>query len=141
MVVTDPGSWVWAGAGVHAGESLPGLVGPEFDQVNPSEPTPRPIEVLARSPVSCGAAPTYSDVSYYVAASGAGVFDAGTEDWICALPAAGCLAAAPPAVRRAIQAATANILIAFAAGPAGRAHPARELIPSTGGRPPLLGTS
>ncbi|MGO8891572.1 MAG: N,N-dimethylformamidase beta subunit family domain-containing protein [Streptosporangiaceae bacterium] len=142
MVVTDPGSWVWAGGGVHAGESLPGLVGPEFDQVNPAEPTPRPIEVLARSPVSCGAAPTYSDVSYYVAASGAGVFDAGTEDWICALPvAAGCPAPAPPAVRRAIQAATANILTAFAAGPAGRAHPARELIPGTGGRPPLLGTS
>ena len=141
MVVTDPGSWVWAGGGVHAGESLPGLVGPEFDQVNPSEPTPRPIEVLARSPVSCGAAPTYSDVSYYVAASGAGVFDAGTEDWMCALPeAAGCPALASP-VRRAIQAATANILTAFAAGPAGRAHPAHELIPGTGGRPPLLGTT
>ena len=76
--------------------------------------------MLARSPVSCGAAPTYSDVSYYVAASGAGVFDAGTEDWICALPvAAGCPAPAPPAVRRAIQAATANILTAFAAGPCG----------------------
>jgi hypothetical protein len=44
-------------------------------------------------------------------------------------------------VRRAIEAATANILTAFAAGPAGRAHPARELIPGTGGRPPLLGTS
>ena len=42
--------------------------------------------------------------------------------------------------RRAIQAATANILLAFAAGPAGRRHPARELIPPTG-RPPLLGTS
>ena len=98
--------------------------------------------MLARSPVSCGAAPTYSDVSYYVAASGAGVFDAGTEDWICALPvAAGCPAPAPPAVQRAIQAATANILTAFAAGPAGRAHPAQELIPSTGGRPPQLGTS
>ena len=142
MVVTDPGNWVWAGGGVHAGESLPGLVGPEFDQVNPSEPTPRPIEVLARSPVSCGAAPTYSDVSYYTAASGAGVFDAGTEDWMCGLPgAAGCPAPAPPAVQRAIQAATANILTAFAAGPAGRAHPAHELIPGTGGRPPLLGTT
>ncbi len=142
MVVTDSGSWVWAGGGVHAGESLPGLVGPEFDQVNPAEPTPRPIEVLARSPVSCGVAPTYSDVSYYVASSGAGVFDSGTEDWICALPdAAGCPPPAPAAVRRAIQAATANILTAFAAGPAGRAHPARELIPSAGGRPPLLGTT
>ena len=139
MVVTDPGSWVWAGAGVRGGESLPGLVGPEFDQVNPAEPTPRPIEVLARSPVSCGAAPTYSDVSYYVAASGAGVFDAGTEDWIGALPQGGLTVS--PAVRHAVQAATANILTAFAAGPAGRAHPARELVPSTGGRPPLLGTS
>jgi hypothetical protein len=141
MVVTDPGSWVWAGAGVHRGESLPGLVGPEFDQVNPAEPTPRPIEVLARSPVSCGAAATYSDVSYYAAAGGAGVFDAGTEDWICALLESagpeGCLTP-PAAVRRAVQAATANILIAFAAGPAGRAHPARELIPPTS-RPPLLG--
>jgi hypothetical protein len=140
MVVTDPGSWIWAGSGTHAGEPLPGLVGPEFDQVNPLEPVPRPMEVIARSPVDCGAAPTYSDVSYYVAPSGAGVFDAGTEDWICALPsAAGC--AAGPVAQRAIQAATANILRAFAAGPAGRAHPARELIPGTGGRPPLLGTS
>jgi hypothetical protein len=141
MVVTDPDSWVWAGAGVRLGEALPGLVGPEFDQVNPMEPTPRPIEVLARSPVSCGAAPTYSDVSYYVAGSGAGVFDAGTEDWICALPYAADCPSVPPAARRAIAAATANILRAFGAGPAGRAHPARELIPATGGRPPLLGTS
>ena len=143
MLVTDPGSWVWAGGGVRGGEALPGLVGPEVDQVNPAEPTPRPIEVLARSPVSCGAAPSYSDVTYYVAGSGAGVFDAGTEDWICALPeAADCPAPAPPpAARRAIRAATANILTAFAAGPAGRIHPARELIPGTGGRPPLLGTS
>jgi len=140
MVVTDPGSWIWAGAGAYRGESLPGLVGPEFDQVNPDEPEPRPIEVLARSPVSCGAAPTYSDVSYYVAASGAGVFDAGTEDWVCGLPdAAGC-PSVPAAARRAIEAATANILRAFGAGPAGRAHPAHELIPATGGRPPLLGT-
>jgi hypothetical protein len=143
MVVTDPGSWVWAGSGVRAGQALPGLVGPEFDQVNPDEPTPRPIEVLARSPVSCGAPRTYSDVSYYTASSGAGVFDAGTEDWICALPAAGCAAPGTdqPAVRRAIQAATVNILTAFALGPAGRPHPARELIPSAGGRPPLLGTT
>ena len=144
MIVTDPGNWVWAGSGVYRGEALPGLVGPEVDQVNPSEPTPRPLEVIAQSPVGCGALLTYSDVTYYVAGRGAGVFDAGTEDWICALPdAAGCPASGvtQPAVRRAIQAATANILTAFAAGPAGRAHPAHELIPGTGGRPPVLGIS
>jgi len=142
MVVTDPGSWVWRGGGVRRGESLPGLVGPEFDQVNPDEPTPHPIEVVARSPVWCGAqGPTYSDVSYYTAAGGAGVFDAGTEDWVCGLPDAADCPAVPAAARRAVQAATANVLRAFASGPAGRAHPARELIPSAGGRPPLLGTS
>jgi len=144
MVVTDPGSWVWAGSGVHRGEALPGLVGPEVDQVNPAEPTPRPLEVVAQSPVGCGALLSYSDVTYYVAGSGAGVFDAGTEDWICALPDAfDCPAAGVtgPAVLRAIQAATANILTAFAAGPAGRAHPAHELIPGTNGRAPVLGIS
>jgi hypothetical protein len=144
MIVTDPGNWIWAGGGVYRGESLPGLEGPEVDQVNPAEPTPRPLEVLAQSPVSCGAVPSYSDVTYYVAASGAGVFDSGTEDWICALPdAAECPASGvgQPAVRRAIQAATANILTAFAAGPAGRGHPADELIPGPGGRQPVLGNS
>ena len=144
MIVTDPGNWIWAGGGVYRGESLPGLEGPEVDQVNPAEPTPRPLEVLAQSPVGCGAVPSYSDVTYYVAASGAGVFDSGTEDWICALPdAAECPASGvgQPAVRRAIRAATSNILIAFAAGPAGRAHPAHELIPGPGGRQPVLGNS
>jgi len=142
MVVTDPGNWIWARAGVHLDEELPGLVGPEFDQVNPAEPTPHPIEVIARTPVSCGAPPTYTDVSYYVAHSGAGVFDAGTEDWVCALPGAGCTApfVYDHTTQRVIEAATANILTAFAAGPAGRTHPARQLIPSSGGRPPLLGT-
>ena len=32
---------------------------------------------------------TYSDVTYYVARSGAGAFASGTEDWICALPGDG----------------------------------------------------
>lgn len=144
IVVTDPGNWIWAGSGVYQGEQLPGLVGPEFDQVNPNEPTPNPIEVISQSPAWCGAVATYSDVTYYVASSGAGVFDSGTEDWVCALPdAADCNApgATDPAEQRAIQTATANILRAFAAGPAGRSHPATELIPSTAGLQPVLGSS
>ena len=141
MVVTDPGSWIWAGSGVYAGDSLPGLVGPEVDQVNPDEPNPHPLQVIAQSPVNCGAIPSYSDVTYYVASSGAGVFDSGTEDWVCGLPYASDCPALGTAVQRAVQAATANILRAFAAGPAGRAHPAQELIPGTGGRQPVLGNS
>jgi methionine sulfoxide reductase heme-binding subunit len=66
----------------------------------------------------CAAATlTYSDVTYCVAHSGAGIFASGAEDWICALPeAAGCPAHVQPVVRRAIRVATANILTAFAAG-------------------------
>jgi len=140
MLVTDPGSWIWKGVGLTAGEQLDGLVGPEFDQVNPSVPVPHPIEVVARSPVSCGAPPTYSDVSYYTTAAGAGVFDAGTEDWVCALPGAGCGGfTASVLTQRAVTTATANILEAFGAGPAGHQHPAIELIPPTT-RPSLLGT-
>jgi len=130
LVVTDPGGWVWAGSGVHRGESLPGVVGPESDQVEVSSPTPRPVEVLARSPAACAyGSTTESDVSYYVARSRAGVFDAGTEGWVCALPGARCSDQAPgPLARRVIEAATRNILDAFAHGPAGLAHPAVDYV-------------
>ena len=70
--------------------------------------------------MNCGAIPSYSDVTYYVASSGAGVFDSGTEDWVCGLPYASDCPALGTAVQRAVQAATANILRAFAAGPAAR---------------------
>jgi hypothetical protein len=53
---------------VRTGDSLPGLVGPEVDQVNPDEPNPHPLQVIAQSAVDCGAIPSYSDVTYYTAA-------------------------------------------------------------------------
>ncbi len=135
MVVTYPRGWIWAGTGARRGTSLPGLVGVEFDTVNLSEPTPRPIEVFARSPENCYGQPVESDVTYYVARSRAGVFDAGTEDWACALPTIGMAAKCPPQaerppVQRVIEAATRNILAAFSRGPAGREYPARDFLTS-----------
>lgn len=117
---------------MHRGESLPRVVGPEWDQVERSSPTP--IEVLARSPAACAyGARSESDASYYVARSHAGVFDAGTEGWICALPDASCPHQAPgPLASRVIGAATRNILEAFARGPAGPAHPAIEYVTGPG---------
>ncbi|HEV7192558.1 MAG TPA: N,N-dimethylformamidase beta subunit family domain-containing protein, partial [Jatrophihabitantaceae bacterium] len=83
-VIADPANWLFAGTHVTMGEHLTGLVGPETDAVQLGYPTPRPIEVLMHSPTQCPHnSPSHADVTYYVARSGAGVFDAGTIDWTC----------------------------------------------------------
>jgi hypothetical protein len=80
---------------------------------------PKNVEVLARSPLVCQGQADYADMTYYSAPSGAGVFATGTLNWVpkldpnCALPCPG----------RAVTRATENLLAAFGAGPAGRAHP------------------
>ena len=71
-----------------------------------------------------------SEVTYYAAASGAGVLNVGTEGWNCGLPTVAmvtnrCLTTSPPAAEvRVIERATRTILQTFARGPAGRVHPA-----------------
>jgi len=136
LVVTEPHGWIWAGTGARPGISLPGLIGHEFDTVDLSQPTPRPIEILARSPQACAGSgrAVPADVTYYVAASGAGVLNVGTENWSCGLPTVArvtdrCLTTSPPAVVvRVIERATRNILQTFARGPSGRAYPARDFL-------------
>jgi hypothetical protein len=120
MVVVDPGSWLFSGLGLSAGSRLPGLVGSEYDRVYLGAPTPRPIEVLTHSPLVCDGRADAADAAYYTTRSGAAVFDSGTSDWIAALNSP------TPAVRRVVTAVTTRLLRAFAAGPAGRVHPARD---------------
>jgi len=136
LVVTEPHGWIWAGTGARAGMRLPGLIGHEFDTVDLSKPTPRPIEILASSPQNCAGSgrAVSADVTYYVAASGAGVLNAGTESWSCGLPTVAmvtdrCLTTSPPAmVVRVIERATRNILQTFARGPSGRLHSATDFL-------------
>jgi hypothetical protein len=124
-VVYAPSSWIFAGTGVRRGTSFPNLVGVEYDRVNPSVPFPRPLQVIAHSPVACGGAASYADTSYYTVPSGAGVIDVGTMRWVCALTDT-CGQGVTPAARDFTDVATANILRVFAAGPAGRVHPAQD---------------
>jgi hypothetical protein len=124
-VVYDPSSWIYAGTGVRRGTSFANLVGVEYDRVNPSVPFPRPLQVLAHSPVVCGGTASHADTSYYTVPSGAGVIDVGTMRWVCALTST-CGQGVTPAAESFTDVATANILRAFAAGPAGRAHPAQD---------------
>lgn len=52
-------------------------------------PHPRPIEILAHSPVVCEGRPSHQDTAYYTVPSGAGVFATGTMRWVEALDATG----------------------------------------------------
>ena len=64
-VVASPDAWMFAGTGVQKGTSFPGLVGIEYDRVNPDSPVERPIEVLSHSPLTCRGMNSYSDSAYY----------------------------------------------------------------------------
>ncbi|WP_374104365.1 N,N-dimethylformamidase beta subunit family domain-containing protein [Streptomyces sp. ISL-43] len=130
-VVTHPDHWLLAGTGARAGDAFPHLVGVEYDRVNLAHPTPRPIEVLAHSPVVCKGRPSYADTVYLSLPGGAAVFATGTMRWVEALDATG------PAGGRAnhgldaraghfTRTVTANVLSAFARGPAGRFMPAQD---------------
>ena len=125
-VVYDSSSWIFAGTGARKGESFPGMVGPEYDRLNPAVPFPRPLQVLAHSPLTCDGFSTYSDSAYYTVASGAGVFASGTLRWVCAMRGPSCGHGLTRAAERFVDRATQNLLRAFAAGPAGRAHPAQD---------------
>jgi hypothetical protein len=123
-VVVDPTSFLLRGTGATDGEQLPGLIGPEVDRVVPGGMTPRPLEILLHSPFQCPPArSSAADATYYTAASGAGVFDAGTMDWPCAM-AGSC--GATVVTRAFVDKVTDNVLVAFAHGPAGHAHPAAD---------------
>ena len=125
-VVYDPSSWIFAGTGAYKGESFPGMVGPEYDRLNPAVPFPRPLQVLAHSPLTCDGYSTFSDSAYYTVASGAGVFASGTMRWVCAMRGPSCGHGVSRAAERFVDRATQNLLLAFAAGPAGREHPATD---------------
>lgn len=133
LVVSAAGSWIWADTGVTNGQHLEIVVGSEFDQYIRGQGGPDNVEIVAHSPVDCRGRAGYSDVTYYTAPSGAGVFATGTNYWVSKLN--------PPDFPESpfnptILKATQNVLLAFGTGPAGVTHPSipnwRDL-PGTGG--------
>jgi hypothetical protein len=118
LVVLDPSSWLLAGTGLGMGDTLPNILGPEFDAVVPGMPAPHPLDVVLRSPVYCGPY-THADATYYSTTSGAGVFDVGTMSWVV-----GLTGSRGARSQRLEQRITTNLLRAFALPRAGRAHPA-----------------
>jgi hypothetical protein len=124
-VVARPSAWLLARTGVRAGSRLPGLVGDEYDRVQPTAPRPPRVEVLLHSPVRCRGASS-ADTTYYTARSRAGVFDAGTGSWVCQLARACTEGRRSPVTARVVRAITVKLLWTFAGGPAGVHHPSRS---------------
>ncbi len=121
--VSDPSWWGYAGTGVHAGQQLPGVVGPESDRVYPSPDTP-PSEIVSYTRYFCAGRPTAHTAVYWAARSGAGVFVAGTMRWPCATEV-GCTDVPGTTTAPIVARVTLNVLAAFARPAAGRAHPPR----------------
>ena len=157
MVVGDPSSWVFAGTGLDKGDRLKNLVGPEYDRFDSSGP--RNVQIMARSPVTCRGRSSYSDMTYYSAPSGAGVWASGTNWWVSKLSeecsplssttststTSTTFPATPRATRKsaicpkqAVIDMTENVLNLFGVGPAGRTHPstATNLRELNSGLPP-----
>ncbi len=125
-VVETPDAWMFKGTGVRRGTSFPELVGIEYDRVNPGYPVQRPIQIVAHSPLVCLGVSSFSDSAYYTHSSGAGVFNVGTMRWVEQF--------SPPlygwglskAGERFTKRVTANVLRAFADGPAADKYPAHD---------------
>jgi hypothetical protein len=119
MQLVNTGNWVFAGTGATDGQSIPDVIGIEFDELAPASATPDGVELLAFSPVTCQGDHYKHAMSYYSNASGAGVFATGTINWNCAIDGScGALDESP-----VVRGVTENVLRAFAAGPAGVIHP------------------
>ncbi|KAE8764332.1 N,N-dimethylformamidase beta subunit family domain-containing protein [Georgenia thermotolerans] len=132
MVLTATPAWLFAGSGAGPGTTLPRLVGSEYDRVNLAVPTPRPIQVLAHSPVTCGGRRSFADMAYYSTPSGAGVLNVGTNMWVRALDRGAGTGADAARNEAIVSRVTTNLLHAFAAGPAGAAHPAVDNVTEIG---------
>ena len=85
-IVADATSWLFAGTGLANGDTLPYLVGYEYDRTFDNGVSPSGLQVLAHSPVvSAQGRPSFSETVTYRAQSGALVFGSGTMDWTMGL--------------------------------------------------------
>ncbi len=85
LVVADPTTWLYLGTGAKTGDALPHVVGSEYDCYQPGQYSPSNVQIFAHSPLVCHGKSGFSDVTWYTAPSGAGVFASGSNWWISKL--------------------------------------------------------
>jgi hypothetical protein len=122
-------TWMLAGTGLHPGtvdrpgSVLPMAVGNEADGYNALANDPSNLTVVAAGVLRGATGPVTASAGYYVAASGAGVFAAGSTDWACALQGDCFDQRVPDGTTAALRQITTNIVTAFALPRAGSTHP------------------
>ncbi len=120
-VVTNAGSWAYAGTGFQEGATVPKIVGYEMDRFMTEYPGPTAISqtLLSHSPfINASGVADYANSSIYQAPSGAWVFAAGTISWSQALDNGDSIVyfSSFNVVSPGIQTMTANVLQAFLVG-------------------------
>jgi len=130
LVASDPAAWGLAGTGMAKGDSLPHVVGSEYDAYQPGlTGSPANLEIWAHSPLECRGEPGYSDVTYYAQPGAGGVFATGTNWWVNKLSAnvgrvsSGVVFNAIPEVTGTLTRITTNVLEVLGSGPAGKLKP------------------
>jgi hypothetical protein len=125
-VVATPEAWLFKGTGARKGDRFRSLIGIEYDRVNPGYPLERPIQILSHSPLTCNGVNSYADSAYYTHSGGAGVFNVGTMRWVESFAAPLYDWGITRECGRFTRRVTANVLRAFAEGPAADKHPAHD---------------
>jgi hypothetical protein len=129
FTVADASAWVFAGTGLRDGEVVPGVVASDVDKFDLAYGQPTDDQIFGHSPIPAGLGQTsigafFSDMTYYTnAATGAGVLDTGTNNWIPALDGRGGCHPGGVCEAAVVQRMTANILKLFGQGPAARLQP------------------
>ncbi len=81
-VVTNASNWIYNGTGLNNGDSIPGVVGYEYDKIWNNGQTPGNLVMLSSSPVTdIYGNNSAANGSIYTTAANGLVFDAGTIYW------------------------------------------------------------
>ncbi len=129
MKVADPTMWPLRGTGLAAGSSMPSVIGSEFDAYVPVLPCPKNLDVVCHSPTGSVSGHGFSDVTWYTAPGGGGVFASGTAAFVGALwanegPLPTSWAFRPvPGVTEPLTRMMMNVLAVLGEGPAHRSFP------------------
>ncbi|MEY4728990.1 MAG: hypothetical protein RL020_148, partial [Pseudomonadota bacterium] len=117
MVISNCVPWVCAGTNLVNGDKLIGMLGYEVDRISSSSPANiQPITASPYNVIRNGVTETrYSNMTYYQAASGSGVFATGSMYWNYGLNAYGNVN--PDYVNPNVQQITRNVLNAFVPAP------------------------
>lgn len=106
--ITNPGHWLFAGSGATLGTQLEGLNGYEINAIIPGV-SPTTVVSLARTRFGRHT----SDMSYYIAESGAQVFGTGTMQWAWGLDDFISNGVRPDYSSRIAQRITDNVFLAL----------------------------